>query len=74
VFQVTTGAVTNAAANNYYPSATSALKNAGSAAYTAPATKDFNNTPRSNTTPTVGAYEYTTTTNPGPAIGPGFKF
>ncbi|ELR22027.1 uncharacterized protein ACA1_157590 [Acanthamoeba castellanii str. Neff] len=74
VFQVTTGAVTNAAANNFYPSATSALKNAGSAAYTAPATKDFNNTPRSNTTPTVGAYEYTTTTNPGPAIGPGFKF
>lgn len=55
-FQVSVSAVINAANRNFYPSTGSPLINAGNKAYTSPAPKDFNGTPRSATTPTVGAY------------------
>jgi hypothetical protein len=56
VFTVTASAVTNAAGMNFYPSAGSALIDAGSTGYTSPATRDYNGSPRTGSTPTVGAY------------------
>jgi hypothetical protein len=48
---------------NFYPAQNSALINAGNASFSI--SYDFNGNSRSSTTPTVGAYEYSTTTNPG---------
>jgi hypothetical protein len=56
VYQVSISAVINAAGNNFYPSAGSPLIGAGSTAYPSPATRDYNGSPRTGSTPTVGAY------------------
>jgi hypothetical protein len=62
----------NAAVYNFYPSKHSALiTHANSKAQSS---HDFNNNARSSSAPTVGAYQYTTATNPGPAVGNHFKF
>lgn len=69
LFQVTADVV----GETYYPTNTSALINAGTKSYATPVTWDYNGTPRSSSTPTVGAYEYTTATNPGQPIGSTIK-
>jgi hypothetical protein len=48
---------------DFYPAQNSSLINAGNGTFFIP--YDFNGQPRSPTTPTVGAYEYSTMTNPG---------
>jgi len=49
--------------DNVYPTTSSSLISKGSSQYSS--SYDFNGKPRSKTTPTVGAYEYSTPTNPG---------
>jgi hypothetical protein len=56
VFQVTSGDVINAGGNDFYPTESSLLINAGSSSYSPRLTYDFNGKSRSATTPTVGAY------------------
>jgi hypothetical protein len=56
VFSVAASAVIDAAGKNFYPSVGSALIDAGSTGYTSPATRDYNGSPRTDSTPTVGAY------------------
>jgi hypothetical protein len=56
VFQVTTADVTDIGGRDFYPTSSSLLINAGSAKYSPRSTYDFNGTPRSASTPTVGAY------------------
>jgi len=73
VFQVTSTDVINAGGNDFYPSQSSLLINAGSSNYSPRLTYDFNGKARSATTPTVGAYEHSTATNPGGAVTAGFK-
>lgn len=57
--------------NNYYPKSTSALLNAGSAAQLT--SIDFNCNSRNASAPTVGAYQYSSATNPGWAISKQMK-
>lgn len=62
--------LTDVAARNVYPTATSTLLGAAATAWVAP--DDFNGTTR-NATTDAGAYVRTTATNPGCAIVAGFK-
>jgi hypothetical protein len=62
--------MTNPASFDFYPKTGSNLIGNGDAAYVDG--PDFNGNTRSST-PTLGAYEYTTATNPGWTIGEGFK-
>jgi len=61
---VITNAVVNPSGLNFYPKTGGPLIGAGSSAYTT--AKDFNTLPRSTTSVTVGAYQYSTASNPGP--------
>jgi hypothetical protein len=60
----------NAAGRDVYPTADSALIDAGALAHVTPV--DFNGTRRSSQ-PDAGAYTWTTTQNPGWHLAPGFK-
>lgn len=60
----------NLAGRDVYPTAGSRLIDAGVAAHAAAV--DFNGQPR-GATPDAGAYERSSATNPGWAVGPGFK-
>jgi hypothetical protein len=62
--------LTDVAARNVYPTATSTLIGAAASAWLA--ADDFNGTSR-NATADAGAYVRTSSTNPGCAIAPGFK-
>jgi hypothetical protein len=62
---------TNVNTDNFYPIAGSPLIAAGSGTYGTPF--DFNYNTRSLTSPTVGAYEYSTPTNPGCGVGDYFE-
>jgi hypothetical protein len=55
-FKVSTADVTDIGGSDFYPTSSSLLINAGSAKYSPRSTYDFNGTPRSASTPTVGAY------------------
>jgi len=74
-FQVTTAAVADVSNFNFYPSGpNSPLVGAGNVSYPSPIiTFDFNDDARSATAPTVGAYEYSQSTNPGWTLAHGFK-
>ncbi|CAF1026447.1 unnamed protein product [Rotaria sordida] len=64
-FPVSNNVFTNVTAYNFYPAVGSLLINNGSYLCYQPPLYDYNGMVRSTTTPTVGAYEYSTTTNPG---------
>ncbi|CAF4601950.1 unnamed protein product [Rotaria sp. Silwood1] len=58
---------------NFYPATGSLLIKAGAYLENHHVAYDFNGKQRSKTTPTVGAYEFSTTTNPGCSITKNFK-
>ncbi|CAF0974634.1 unnamed protein product [Rotaria sp. Silwood1] len=71
-FAISNNVFINAAANNFYPAAGSSLINKGANPFYQ-ALYDYNGMSRSLATPTVGAYEYSTTNNPGCATTNNFK-
>ncbi|CAF2036540.1 unnamed protein product [Rotaria magnacalcarata] len=71
-FAISSSAFLNAAATSFYPASNSLLINKGvNLRYQA--LYDYNGMPRSIVTPTVGAYEYSTTNNPGCLVIKNFK-
>ncbi|CAF3421423.1 unnamed protein product [Rotaria socialis] len=71
-FAISSNAFLNAAATNFYPASSSLLINKGvNLRYQA--FYDYNGMPRSIVTPTVGAYEYSTTNNHGCPVINNFK-
>ncbi|CAF3577728.1 unnamed protein product [Rotaria sp. Silwood1] len=71
-FGVSSNVFVDATANKLYPAVNSPLINKGANPLNQ-VLYDYNGMQRSNTTPTVGAYEYSTTNNPGCAITYSFK-
>ncbi|CAF4061640.1 unnamed protein product [Rotaria sp. Silwood2] len=71
-FAVSNNVFFNAAVNNLYPAVNSLLINNG-ANPLRQVLYDYNGMKRSNTTPTVGAYEYSTINNPGCTTTNSFK-
>ncbi|CAF1285032.1 unnamed protein product, partial [Rotaria sordida] len=71
-FMVSNNVFSDAAARNFYPAVGSPLINAG-ANPLQQVLYDYNGMTRSNTMPTVGAYEYSATNNPGCATTNSFK-
>jgi hypothetical protein len=64
---------TSTTSPNFYPKTGSSLIGAGGSRAYNLVTNDFNCLPRSSTAATVGAYEYSTATNPGPQLSKNFK-
>jgi len=64
---------TSTTAPNFYPKSGTSLIGGGTNAVYSLVPQDFNCNARSSTAPTVGAYEYSTTSNPGPQLGKSFK-
>ncbi|CAF0887780.1 unnamed protein product [Rotaria sp. Silwood1] len=71
-FAISNNVFINATANNFYPAAGSPLINKGANPFYQ-ALYDYNGMSRSLATPTVGAYEYSTTNNSGCATTNNFK-
>ncbi|CAF3730056.1 unnamed protein product [Rotaria sp. Silwood1] len=71
-FGVSSNVFVDATADKLYPAVNSPLINKGANPLNQ-VLYDYNGMQRSNTTPTVGAYEYSTTNNPGCAITYSFK-